>query len=73
MGAIGNMDAYMKFKAAQAMGDAATAAAAAAPARASARAGLGMGMGMAGMISNAMASGQGAQQSAAARSPAYRR
>ena len=65
MGAIGNMDAYMKFKAAQAMGDAATAGGGGGASEGiGLGAGLGMGMGMAGMISNAMASGQGAQQSA---------
>ena len=62
MGAIGNMDAYMKFKAqAWAMRYSRRGGGAAGhrPRRR-----LGMGMGMAGMISNAMASGQGAQQSA---------
>ncbi|MFO7633699.1 MAG: SPFH domain-containing protein [Caldilinea sp.] len=55
MGAIGNMDAYMKFKAARAMGDAA-----ANPGGGGASegmglgAGIGLGAGMAGMISQAM-------------------
>ncbi len=60
MGAIGNLDAYMKFKAAQAIGDAANN-----PGGGGASdglglgAGIGMGAGMAGMISQAM---QGATQ-----------
>lgn len=55
MGAIGNMDAYLKFKAARAMGDAA-----ASPAGGGASegvglgAGLGLGAGMAGMIMQSM-------------------
>ncbi len=70
MGAIGNMDAYMKFKAAQAMGDAATAGGGGGASEGiGLGAGLGMGMGMAGMISNAMASGQAAQQSAPQQTP----
>ena len=64
MGAIGNLDAYMKFKAAQAIGDAANN-----PGGGGASdglglgAGIGMGAGMAGMISQAM---QGTTQPQAA-------
>ena len=64
MGAIGNMDAYMKFKAAQAMGDAAKAGGGGTSEGLGLGAGLGMGVGMAGMITNAMASSQAAQQAA---------
>ena len=64
MGAIGNMDAYMKFKAARAMGDAANNPSGGGAAEGvGLGAGMGMGMGMAGMISQAMA---GASQPAAA-------
>ncbi len=70
MGAIGNMDAYLKFKAAQAMGDAATAGGGSGASEGvGLGAGLGMGMGMAGMISNAMSSSQAAQQSAPQQTP----
>lgn len=65
MGAIGNMDAYLKFKAAQAMGTAAASGGGAAGEGVGLGAGLGMGMGMAGMISNAMAGAQASQQAAA--------
>lgn len=67
MGAIGNMDAYLKFKAARAMGDAA-----ASPAGGGASegvglgAGLGLGAGMAGMIMQSM---QTPSQPAAAPTP----
>lgn len=67
MGAIGNMDAYLKFKAARAMGDAA-----ASPAGGGASegvglgAGLGLGAGMAGMIMQSM---QTPSQPAAAPAP----
>ncbi|MCL4829605.1 MAG: SPFH domain-containing protein [Caldilinea sp.] len=64
MGAIGNMDAYMKFKAAQAMGDAANN-----PAGGGAAAGVGLGAGMgvgAGMASMIMQSMQTPSQPAAA-------
>jgi len=55
MGAIGNMDAYMKFKAAQAMGDAANnPAGGGAAAGVGLGAGMGMGAGMAGMIMQSM-------------------
>lgn len=67
MGAIGNMDAYMKFKAAQAMGDAANN-----PAGGGAAAGVGLGAGMgvgAGMASMIMQSMQTPSQPAAAATP----
>ncbi len=67
MGAIGNMDAYMKFKAAQAMGDAANN-----PAGGGAAAGVGLGAGMgvgAGMASMIMQSMQTPSQPAAATTP----
>jgi excisionase family DNA binding protein len=67
MGAIGNLDAYMKFKAAQAMGDAAKAGGDAG-AGLSLGAGIGMGTGMAGMVASAMQSAQ--SSSAAAAQPA---
>lgn len=61
MGAIGNLDAYMKFKTARAIGDAAQQ-----PGGSSEGlglgAGMGMGMGMAGMISQAMSGAQQASQ-----------
>jgi membrane protease subunit (stomatin/prohibitin family) len=66
MGAIGDMDKYLKFKAARAMGDAATnpsgAGAGAMQLGVGLGAGAGLGAGLAGMMSQAM---QGAQQSAA--------
>lgn len=62
MGALGNLDAYMKFKAAQAMGDAAKAGGGTSDGM-SLGAGIGMGTGMAGMIANAMAGAQSAQSS----------
>ncbi|MCB0047193.1 MAG: SPFH domain-containing protein [Caldilineaceae bacterium] len=69
MGAIGNMDAYMKFKAARAMGDAAQNPGGGAGDGLGLGAGIGMGAGMAGMISQAMqgsmASASGAQAAAA--------
>ena len=55
MGAIGNMDAYMKFKAARAMGDAAAnPSGSGASEGVGLGAGIGLGAGMAGMISQAM-------------------
>ncbi len=63
MGAIGNMDAYMKFKTARAIGDAAQQPGGATADGLGLGAGIGMGAGMAGMIANTMAN---AQQSAAA-------
>jgi len=59
MGAIGNMDAYMKFKAARAVGDAAQQPGGGTSEGLGLGAGVGLGAGMAGMISSAM---QGAQQ-----------
>src|SRR5919199_3130483 len=65
MGAIGNMDAYMKFKAARAIGDAATN-----PAGGGAGTGVGLGAGiglgaqLAGMMGQAFQSGQQGAQSA---------
>jgi excisionase family DNA binding protein len=71
MGAIGNMDAYMKYKAAQAMGTAAANPSGGASEGVGMGAGLGIGMGMAGMIANTMASAtQPQQQAAAPTSPA---
>lgn len=71
MGAIGNMQAYIQFKAARAMGDAATAggeAGSLAGAGVGLGAGVGIGAAMAGAISQAMQGGQqaGAQQQASA-------
>jgi excisionase family DNA binding protein len=60
MGAIGNMDAYLKYKAARAMGDAAQQSGGEAGVGVGLGAGMGMGAGMAGMIAQAM---MGAQQS----------
>jgi excisionase family DNA binding protein len=55
MGAIGNMDAYMKYQAAKAMGEAAkNPSGGGAAAGVGLGAGMGMGAGMAGMIANAM-------------------
>ncbi len=61
MGAIGNLDAYMKYKAAQAMGDAAKAGGGTGEGL-GLGAGIGMGAGMAGMISQAMAGAMQPQQ-----------
>jgi excisionase family DNA binding protein len=65
MGAIGNLDSYMKFKAAKAMGDAATSGGGTGDAL-GLGAGVGMGAAMAGMINSAMSSSQQAQQSQSA-------
>ena len=62
MGAIGNLDAYMKFKTARAVGDAAQNSGGTGEG-VGLGAGIGMGVGMAGMIANAMA---GASQPQAA-------
>lgn len=63
MGAIGNMDAYMKFKAARAVGDAAQQPGGGASEGVGLGAGIGLGAGMAGMLSEAMRGGQqGGQQ-----------
>ena len=70
MGAIGDMQRYLQFKAARAMGDAAQAgggggaAGSLTGAGVGMGAGLGMGAGMAGMISQAMASAMQPQQQA---------
>ncbi len=73
MGAIGNMDSYIKFKAAQAMQSASEAGGGGgggASEGMSLGAGLGMGAGMAGMIANAMQSAQQPQQAQQAAQPA---
>ena len=70
MGAIGNMDAYMKFKAARAVGDAAQQSGGSGEGLglgAGLGMGAGLGAGMAGMISQAM---QGSSQAAPAASAA---
>ena len=69
MGAIGNMQAYIQFKAARAMGDAATAGGEAGSltgAGVGLGAGVGIGAAMAGAIAQAMQAGQAAQQPQAA-------
>ncbi len=63
MGAIGNLDAYMKYKTARAVGDAAQSGGGGTGEGLGLGAGIGMGAGMAGMISNAMQSNQQPQQS----------
>lgn len=76
MGAIGDMGKYMQYKAAKAMGDAATAggggeAGGAAGTGVGLGAGFGLGAGMAGMIQQAISAGQQqSQQAAAAGAPA---
>ena len=75
MGAIGDMGKYMQYKAAKAMGDAATAggggeAGSAAGTGVGLGAGFGLGAGMAGMIQQAISAGQQSQQAAAAGAPA---
>jgi len=72
MGAIGNMDAYMKFKTARAIGDAALQGGGGTGEGLGLGAGIGMGAGMAGVIANTMASAQqaAAQQTAPAPSAA---
>ncbi len=65
MGAIGNIDAYMKFKTARAIGDAAQQPGGGSAEGLGLGAGIGMGAGMAGMIANAMSSAQQASQTAA--------
>ncbi len=71
MGAIGNMDAYMKFKAARAIGDAATN-----PAGGAAGTGVGLGVGiglgaqLAGMMGQAFQSGQQQPQQSQPATPA---
>jgi excisionase family DNA binding protein len=63
MGAIGDMNAYMKYKAARAMGDAANNPSGGGAEGVGLGAGIGLGAGMAGMITQAM---QGSAQPAAA-------
>jgi excisionase family DNA binding protein len=63
MGAIGDMNAYMKYKAARAMGDAANNPGGGGAEGVGLGAGIGLGAGMAGMITQAM---QGSAQPAAA-------
>lgn len=74
MGAIGNMDAYMKYQAARAMAEAAkNPSGGGAAAGVGLGAGMGMGVGMAGMISQAMqqpAAAPAAPAAAAAAAPA---
>jgi excisionase family DNA binding protein len=60
MGAIGNLDAYMKFKTAQAVGEAAKSGGGTGEGL-GLGAGIGMGAGMAGMIRDAMSGAQGGQ------------
>jgi excisionase family DNA binding protein len=64
MGAIGNMDAYMKFKTARAIGDAAQQSGGGTSEGLGLGAGVGLGAGLAGMIANTMNSAQQASQSA---------
>lgn len=64
MGAIGNIDAYMKFKTARAIGDAAQQPGGGSAEGLGLGAGIGMGAGMAGMIANAMTGNQQASQTA---------
>ncbi|MCL4861921.1 MAG: SPFH domain-containing protein [Caldilineaceae bacterium] len=70
MGAIGNLDAYLKFKAARAMGDAAQQSGGEAGTGVGLGAGIGMGAGMAGMLAQAMSGAQQAGQPAASAAPA---
>ncbi|MEZ4673573.1 MAG: SPFH domain-containing protein [Caldilineaceae bacterium] len=63
MGAIGNMDAYMKFKTARAIGDAAQQPGGSGTSEGlGLGAGIGMGAGMAGMIANTMSATQQSTQ-----------
>lgn len=74
MGAIGNLDAYMKFKAARAIGDAAQQPGGGSAEGLGLGAGIGLGSAMAGMVSQAMGAtqqgGQQAPQPTAASAPA---
>jgi membrane protease subunit (stomatin/prohibitin family) len=67
MGAIGNMDAYLKFKSARAIGDAANNPDGGAGAGLGLGAGVGLGAGLAGMLGQAF---QGNQQAAPQAAPA---
>jgi excisionase family DNA binding protein len=72
MGAIGDMNAYMQFKAARAIGDAAQAGeggGGAASEGLGLGAGVGMGAGMAGMIANAFSGAQNQPQQQASAAP----
>lgn len=62
MGAIGNMDAYMKYKTARAVGDAAQQPGGGAGGGLGLGAGVGLGAGLAGMVTSAMAGAQQASQ-----------
>ncbi|CAN5809320.1 hypothetical protein BH10CHL1_BH10CHL1_50340 [soil metagenome] len=64
MGAIGNLDNYMKYKTAGAIGDAAKQSGGGTGEGLGLGAGIGMGAGMAGMISNAMSNAQQSNQQA---------
>lgn len=70
MGAIGNLDAYMKFKAARAIGDAAAQPGGEAGAGLGLGAGIGLGAGLAGMLGQAFAGQQSAAAAAASQPPA---
>ena len=70
MGAVGNLDDYMKFKAARAMSDAANNPGGAAGAGVGLGAGIGLGASMAGMMGQAMQPQQQPQQAAPAPPPA---
>jgi excisionase family DNA binding protein len=69
MGAIGDMNKYMQYKTAQAVGDAAQSGGGAGDGL-SLGAGIGMGAGMAGMITNAMSGATQPQQPAQPTAPA---
>jgi len=62
MGAVGNLDNYLKYQTARAVGDAAKQSGGGAGTGVGLGAGMGMGAGMAGMIANAMANTQQAAQ-----------
>lgn len=66
MGAVGNLDAYLKYKAARAVGDAAQQPGGGAGEGVGLGAGIGLGAGMAGMLASAMSSATQPSQPAAA-------
>ncbi len=70
MGAIGDMNAYMQFKAARAIGDAAQQPGGGSSEGLGMGAGLGMGMGMASMIAQAMGQGQSSSGAPTGQGPA---
>ncbi len=70
MGAVGNMDSYMKYQAAKSMRDAANQSGGEAGMGVGLGAGMGMGAGMAGMIANSMNAAQQSQPPAAPDAPA---